>query len=462
MGTFVGFFGDLQIPEDRRPEFAERMLKLFTQGGMMTLDQVNVMDVKIELMSLPRIDEKKRIIGLYNYFEDNWWEGTGIDTEKGDIWSNKIGWREFNWVTQAAYVLAEFYSDSCMITAVNGDVINAAECIGWLNHLFGEEYTNSRIKDPWKIYKLLHKDVRHQDLLRLAREPDIKRLSQMGTLTYLCVARLEELEAEAAKLDNSVKGPIHCALEARRYIQNRKESSEDLEADLADIKQLIMSKSSKDAELRSDEDRRFVMYTLCIPWEIGLYFVAETFALDFWQLLNEWEPLMANRTPIFEVEGDPFPPVPPVKTSAFLNCSDDDRAFWWTPDGDVTFSAEMEQWMAALCEELHEILAAEGDLIAPGDFFMTCLRTLEESNRSYRRIYAFSTMFQEFVGNSGRREYQAAIILLQRLLQRYDEEIQPLQKAYWPSEFDLPGRKRIKQYLAILANTQLRQRVFGF
>ena len=93
---------------------------------------------------------------------------------------------------------------------------------------------------------------------------------------------------------------------------------------------------------------------------------------------------------------------------------------------------------------------------------MTFLKTLEDANTSYRRVYAFSSMFQEFIGNGARREFQAAVILLQRLLKRYEAESQTLQNARWPSEWNLPGRKNIKRYLAILANTELRQHIFGY
>ena len=155
MGTFAGYYGEMSIPEKKRPEFAERMPKLFTQGGMMNLDSVKVMDVEVELLCLPKIDEKGNIVATYNYFEDDWWEGAGYNTETGRMWSNKIGWRHFNRVTQAAYVLAEFYSDAFMVAEVDGRVTYAGEILAWLNHLFEERYTNVRSKSLWKIYKLL-------------------------------------------------------------------------------------------------------------------------------------------------------------------------------------------------------------------------------------------------------------------------------------------------------------------
>lgn len=343
----AGYYGELNVPKGKRKNLAERELVLFTQGGMMNWDSIRALGTEINLLEFPRVGERNEIAAIYNYFEDARWDGVGFDVEAACLYSGKNGTMQFDRVTRAAYVLAEFYSDTLAITASNTKVTDVTKEIGWINYLFGESYTNVKRNNLCELHRLVPEGRREQALSELL--------------------------------------------------------------------------GSGQQELR----------VACDP------------------LLPDSQ---KKRLPI----------IPPVKTSEFLNCSDDDRAFWWTADGDVTFSENMEQWMADLSEEMEEILATEGDIIAPGDFFMTFLKTLNEANHSYRRVYAFSTMFQEFVGNAARREYQAAVVLLQRLLKRYEEEIPVLEEARWPSEFKLPGRKKIKKYLAILANTELRQCVFGF
>lgn len=205
MGTFAGYFGSLHIPEERRAEFAERMRKLFIQGGMMTLEPVNMLGITVEVMTPPLCSENSLCFVDYNYFEDDQWEGTGFNAEAAPteniVWSHKIGTRQFNWVTVAAYVLAEFYSDSFMVAEMDGLVVNAVEYIGWINHLFHETYTNARVKSLWNIYKLLPDHARYRKLERLMREEDLKSLSYVGFLTYMVAVCPESFQPDDVALD---------------------------------------------------------------------------------------------------------------------------------------------------------------------------------------------------------------------------------------------------------------------
>lgn len=470
MGTFAGYYGKMNIPAEKRPELAERMLKLFFQGGMMNLESVKVMDTEIELLCLPETNDQNCVVATYNYFEDDWWEGVGYNVETGRIWSNKIGWRHFSRVTQAAYVLAEFYSDTFMITEVDGKVVYAGEIIAWLNHLFDEAYTNVRSKNLWEIYnKLLPDHVRHQDLLDITRPDDVACYPLFEFLNYLCVSNFDHFlkviseNSTPAKDEEKSIGIIDGVLVLRTALKRIIEQSEEQEVKLARLKRILTLKAIKDADETAEESYfAFAFASKLLSKEIVLYFIAEMFELDFWKLLEEMEPLVADKKSPFEQERESFLVIPPENTAEFLCRTDDDRAFFWTTDGDVKFSDEMEAWMADLKGELEDILAVEGNLIDPANFFMTFLKTLEQANKTYRRVYAFSSMFQEFIGKAGQREYQAAVILLQRLLKRHEDEAEALGKAYWSHELDLPGRQNIKRYLAVLANIELRQRVFGF
>lgn len=40
----------------------------------MKREQVKIVDVEIELLRSPVIDDEKRIDVAYNYFEDDWWK----------------------------------------------------------------------------------------------------------------------------------------------------------------------------------------------------------------------------------------------------------------------------------------------------------------------------------------------------------------------------------------------------
>lgn len=354
-----------------------------------------------------------------------------------------------------------------MVAEVDGRVTYAGEILAWLNHLFEERYTNVRSKSLWKIYKLLPDYARDQELFDIVVPGQENCLSTFGYLNYICIADLEFFDKGVAEVEKTEPSggkfnPVDTIQRLRCVLKTIKEQTTAPEAELRYLKELIMLRSLKDVEFPDNNYLVFAFCAILISYEMVLFFVAKTFKLDFWQLLEEMEPLVADKKPALEDEGEPFPAIPPEDTAEFLHCSDDDRAFFWTADGDVEFSDEMQEWMAGLKEELEEILAAEGNIIEPADFFMVFLRTLEKVNETYRRVYAFSSMFQEFIGKAGQREYQAAVILLQRLLKRYEGEAETLKNAHWSYELDLPGRQNMKRYLAILANVELRQHVFGF
>ena len=42
MGTFLGYFGDQTILEDKREEFTQRVLTILDQGGMLDLEDVSL------------------------------------------------------------------------------------------------------------------------------------------------------------------------------------------------------------------------------------------------------------------------------------------------------------------------------------------------------------------------------------------------------------------------------------
>lgn len=51
-------------------------------------------------------------------------------------------------------MLLEFYDESFRISEEDGHVYDAQSVLGWLNYLFDEAYTNARVLDLWKIYRL--------------------------------------------------------------------------------------------------------------------------------------------------------------------------------------------------------------------------------------------------------------------------------------------------------------------
>ena len=72
MGTYLGYFGDWTIPEDKREEFTQRVLTILNQGGMMDLEKVSMFGKKIWLMKPLQIQPgQESLTFCYNYFEND-------------------------------------------------------------------------------------------------------------------------------------------------------------------------------------------------------------------------------------------------------------------------------------------------------------------------------------------------------------------------------------------------------
>ena len=76
----------------------------------------------------------------------------------------------------------------------------------------------------------------------------------------------------------------------------------------------------------------------------------------------------------------PAEPVAPVDTAAFLRCSDNDRAWWWRPDGDVHFSEEMNAWLAQ-CRAALDNLAQEEPPMHGAELLELLIGTLDRIQR---------------------------------------------------------------------------------
>ena len=60
MGTFAEYIGAMDVPEDRRAEYARQMLRLLHAGGMMSVDEVGLFGHRIRLLYPPEPDEVGR------------------------------------------------------------------------------------------------------------------------------------------------------------------------------------------------------------------------------------------------------------------------------------------------------------------------------------------------------------------------------------------------------------------
>lgn len=450
MGTYLGYYGDRTIPEDKREEFTRRVLTILEQGGMMDLEEVSMFGKKIWLMKPLQIQSgQESLTFCYNYFENDIWETGGYRPGSCRFYTNKVGWRQFDLVCSAVYVLHEFYAKSFGMANRDDHIYDAREIIGWLNYLFGEHYTNSRATDLWRIYQLLPDYRKDDNLLRLL--PDDASMDVLGTLIYLAVTRENHEENWKQLIAVPPHGPEEitlpdCIRIAENALKSLKASDEASETQKLEQLKIVLKAGDQKASPEIPQLCRFIGgITALLPIEVTAKLVADTFSMDFTALLAELQPYARDVMELWNYKDrQPPKPIPPVDTASFLGCSDDDRAWWWTPGGDVRFSDEMTAWLSQCRTEL-ETLANQEPLLHGTEPLKLLIETLYDIQEHHRYVFAFREMFYDFVAHSDLPTVQATIQYLRQL-----------------SEREPDSSVNLRRYLAVLGNLPLREKVLGF
>lgn len=450
MGKYLGYFGNRTTPEDKREEFTRRVLTILDQGGMMDLEEVSMFGKKIWLMKPLQIQPgQESLTFCYNYFENDIWETAGYRPGSCRFYTNKVGWLQFDLVCSAVYVLHEFYADSFGMANRDDHVFDAREIIGWLNYLFGEHYTNSRSTDLWRIYQLLPDYRKDDNLLPLL--PDDASMDVLDTLIYLAVTREYHKEDWKQLIAVPSHGPEEITLpDCIRVLENAlkewKASNDENDAQKLEQLKIVLKAGEQKVSPEIPQLCQFIGgIAYLLPMEISAKLVADTFSLDFPTLLEELQPYARDVRELWNYKDrQPPKPIPPVDTASFLGCSDDDRAWWWTPGGDVHFSGEMNVRLSQCRTEL-ETLASQRPLLPGTETLKLLIETLYDVQEQHRYVFSFREMFYDFVAHSELPLVQAAIRYLRQLLER---------------EPDSPVN--LRRYLAIMGNLPLREKVFGF
>lgn len=165
----------------------------------------------------------------------------------------------------------------------------------------------------------------------------------------------------------------------------------------------------------------------------------------------------------------------PVTTDDFFACSGDDRVLYWQEDGDVELSPAMQQWLTNLQRE-HQALAEME--VPESDVEKRLCRVLDElhekywlygmrgpidamtGNKSDRRLWALWRMFEQRVAAP---TWLTAVESRQAFEINYPNGLPVfLWRALSPQRKDWHyAKKLLLRFLGLMANTSLRNKLFG-
>lgn len=346
MGTFIDYYGAMEIPEEKGEEFLSRAKQIIDLGGLMDLEEVSMYGINLLLLKPLEISKDTSTLIDFSYFEDDRWEVAEFSGKDMKLYSQKIGTREFNDTITALYSLFALYDKKPGKIKIGGEEISWERSIGWINYLFGTKYCEKDVVPP------------------------------------------EE------------------------------------------------KKNAKTEPFPEVSTTRYFQHLYC---------------LSYLSLPEE------------------------LKKKPYYIFTDSDRLYWWDGTDSVSVSESLDEklqfwgrlFRSSLKDEKLFSCICGDELCTSENFSKTFMKILSDINEQYKRIIPFKSMFYEFIENSERIEYKAAVGLLRFLAKVNAEQGKIIEQcSSWTTAsknitFNR-GRVSIKQYLAVMANQKLREEYFGF
>lgn len=482
MGTFIKYIDRSNgIPHEKRAEFKDRIKTLFQHGGMMDLQRQCLLGKEIITIS-PTDYKGEQIDFTYNYYEDRQWENAGFSLKSFDVYSHDVGKSYFNWVMSAGYVLQGLYSDGDFLVIKDRPVTyDEKSYISWINSLFDSHFAWKnwdRFKVVWMI-----RDIAKDDFDNDYHVLDIEPLEFEETDSYSGLMSCLEVETlhlgsdwMDKYLDEDDEHVYALIKPMREMLQSYKnESLEDEDSQIEELLMgiyLIIKKGHPFLEAFEFNDYyRKIMETsyLFTSPVILLKCISELYGKDFWELFDRVENF--QRTWDMTLHN----PLPACQLSQLLDIKNDDMIFLWKEDHQIQFSDELTAWFEELKKIFDNQLDKEIHIEQPLFWIMDLL---EFACDNYVRIFAFQSFFEESLKNLNNQNY----LILWKIFEEmcHDKDMlkngkvifingqQPSNKnsdEWWfidRNEMGNSARMKLKRYMALVANKELRKSVFGF
>lgn len=499
----MGIFASLaknpnaQLPAEKKDEFKERMIELLDRGGMMKVEPYTLYGQRYAV--LRRLRGNEPINFYYNYFDDDTSEDASFNTKELYAWSNKLVGANFYKVMLAAYALEGLYYSGINVVDDNADFISGDYYIGWINSIFNESFV-SRSIDPWDVYLAL-KGTEYEEYMTPNKFRYYKR-TYVGYLGYLDVMAVTEGLTELKEFfdgerswresDDSFEFRKRRGRRYKLFIESLKKFSgsslrskdEQLELLFELLRDIYGAEDTLDALKKYEPMGYKDIYLRIWVFEspaIVVKAIAELYEKDFWTLWSKISDV-AKREQF--PDDDDEKEILTISTEDFVDLSTDDLVLYWTEDKPLNFSAEMEAWLAELKGSYDAILKEGVKLDKPFRYIQEVLDYAEEY---YSHIYLFNDFVDETMDKINKAEFMALWILFERVLhdkknleaskdlieaaEGYEDDenyaanrnrVCDVSWRFVRREYKFnSGRSNIRRFVALVANKELRHKVFG-
>lgn len=479
------------IPQEKREEFAQRVFELFDRGGMMKWSQFSLLGSTYEVLRRLSPEEKSYFFS-YNYFQDDFMEDAGFNGEEYRVWSNKVGGRQFGMVMASAYALEGAYTNGITAIDDNTHIIRADFFLHWVNYLFNEEYY-AKNRDPWATYlvaKEIGLDLEADDFWFVSSS----EIGVIGVIDIIAVTEgidalkdylkdgiYENEYGFISNLRKRIGRSFNSICELLTEYKNSNPLPKDEQLDF--LTSFIRHVYHTDKTVENNTDYiKFNMKQLEDEIKksnlLGAIakVIAELYSIDFWEIWTKIEDV-AYRTDYRDKKSE-HAELFPMSTEKFFSVSSDDLVLYWKQDKPIKFSDEMEKWLDGLKEAYARITTDGVDMQSPlrrikniidfGESHYYKLLLFEDfinetmDNIADKRFMALWTVFDEVLHDP--ENLEAAKVVIEQV--EWDSLANEYRCAKWwrmSDEFKFnKGRRAMRRFVALMANKELRNKVFGF
>ncbi len=478
MGTFLSTIGDIVIDKAERTEFRDMYIKVATAGGMMDVERGKIFGRDFSLLAPLKIENDGSVVVSYNYFEDTWWESGAFNYEHGEVFSCKVGWRQFNIVSSALELLSEFNS-STEGYASGERVLSLDVLTGWLNYVLDTKYDLKKRRNALHIYEMLKKEQDDITLADICHELEPYGLCSHHELMRTIFAEMPVDEAikffEDSDQDKQSRcflfSPGHLITVAQETIQKWQESGTPLEQQMADIKKFLAKTAEYvvSGEKGWGEKNKDVPYTddfLCV-YMLGLDVFTKIFlyktGIDDEELRVYASKPLKMKKPEWMVHNEDCQCIPaPISTQDILCYRDpDDMAYWWKSEGDIVLSDNFWSTLDSIKKRYQEIREnMAGKKLMDG---LSLMRELADIGARCEEIFGlpiiFGDFFYEMTSYSQSLDNQALVKLLDEYVKEYGARHEK-EKDEFTNRLAIGSSenyKMLKKLSAVLANKNLRE-----
>lgn len=461
--------GKVNVPAEKKNEMNKYVLEIMDKCGIRKTAKMTVAGVEVTVVSPAQPNADGIVMFDYSIFEKRQREISTYDLNTCELYTEDRGYSEFGIVMNMIMVLQEAYTNGGCYFVKSGKLCNIEAYLFLLQGVLGERITLPGRVRMWDTYLFFrnseeYPNITYKDLLADYSESygelDIEQL-------------LAVLEVEDQKLIFSDKKTISCRTEidsadppsrieyAYRFFCSMNEDEKNTMRSF--LAELLNSDVSERKELSAHQDEKGIIAELSLyvlPARLILAY-AQAVEKDFWEIWNSFG--SKGYSDIIQ-EDDPgdadfkFRKIPFYKVIQREN-EDEFLEFW---DGrNLILSQDMKECIQYWREQFHGI-SVPPDMLTEYSLAKNIIRL----NNLYFR-YVDKVFVTEFVEHGNDLNYQKALILLERLLDK-GQEYFPELTGEQADEWIIQGKRdrfdcvAINALSSLLTNKGQRNKIFGF